>query len=219
MGDSLGNVVQGQNSTLPVTLEEMIYHTKLVRRATKTSLLVADLPFLSYQASLEQGILACGRLVKEAGAQAVKLEGSFELAPLIQALVAMGVPVMAHIGMKPQSVNLYGGFGKQGKDLASHNKMLAEAKALVEAGAFGLLLENIPHDLAAEITSATPAITIGIGAGGETDGQVQVFHDLFGLFDDYSPRHAVPFGQLGKEMKAMAQAYTQAVRDKKLVSK
>jgi len=219
VGDSLGMMVQGKENTLPVTLDEMIYHAKMVRRRTSHAFLVVDMPFLSYQISIEDAIRSAGRIIKETGAQAVKLEGGQEMAPTIQALTARGIPVVGHVGMTPQSVHVFGGFGKQGKDLEAAQRILEDAKAISLAGCFAMVLENIPHDLAAQITKEVPAITIGIGAGGDTDGQVQVFHDLFGLDEAFTPRHAVQFGQLGKQMKELAQEYALEVRSKRLVSK
>ncbi len=218
VGDSLGMVVQGKENTLPVTLDEMIYHTQMVQRNCQRAFLVTDLPFLSYQTSPQEAIRSAGRVLKEAGAQAVKLEGGKEMAETIHALTRVGIPVVGHLGMTPQSVHAFGGFGKQAKDSQGAKRLLEDAQDICAAGAFAFVLENIPHDLAQQVTRAVPALTIGIGAGGDTDGQVQVFHDLFGLYEDFTPRHAVKFGELGKEMKQMAQNYALAVREKKLIS-
>ncbi len=218
VGDSLGMMVQGQDTTLPVTLDEMIYHTKMVARRCKTSFLVADMPFMSYQPSTAMALESAGRLIKEGGAKAVKLEGGFSQTETIQALTRVGIPVVGHLGMTPQSVHAFGGFGKQAKTEDAKKQLLEEATAVTEAGCFALVLENVPHDIAKEVTEAVSAITIGIGAGGDTDGQVQVFHDLFGLDPNFSPKHAVVYGKMGKEMQEITKRYALEVKEKKLIS-
>ena len=219
VGDSLGMVVQGHENTLPVTLDEVIYHTKMVARGSKKSFLIADLPFLSYQVSTEEALFSAGRILKESGAQAVKLEGGIRCIPTIKAMVEAGIPVCGHLGMTPQSVHAFGGFGKQAKADDEAKKLIEEAEAISKAGVFAMVLENIPHELAKLVTSSVDCLTIGIGAGGSTDGQVQVFHDLFGLFPDFSPRHAVAYGAMGKEMQDAIDAYAKDVRDKNFISK
>ncbi|MDX2471366.1 MAG: 3-methyl-2-oxobutanoate hydroxymethyltransferase [SAR324 cluster bacterium] len=218
VGDSLGMMVQGQDTTLPVTLDEMIYHTKMVARGCKSSFLVADMPFMSYQVSTSVALESAGRLLKEGGAKAVKLEGGFSQVETIKALTQVGIPVVGHLGMTPQSVHAFGGFGKQAKTENGQKHLLEEALAITEAGCFAVVLENVPHDIARDITQAIGAVTIGIGAGGDTDGQVQVFHDLFGLDPNFSPKHAVVYSQMGTEMQEITKRFAQDVREKKLVS-
>ncbi|OGH04722.1 MAG: 3-methyl-2-oxobutanoate hydroxymethyltransferase [Candidatus Lambdaproteobacteria bacterium RIFOXYD1_FULL_56_27] len=219
VGDSLGMVVAGLENTLAVTLDQMIYHCSLVARGAKSSLLVGDMPFLSYQVSPEQALESAGRFVAQAGMQSVKLEGGIDFVPQIKKIVAAGIPVMGHLGMQPQWINLYGGYGKQAKTEASAQKLLEEALALEKAGIWALVLENIPHETAHKVSQALSIPTIGIGAGPHCDGQVQVWHDLFGLDPEFAPRHAVRFRELGKEMKAGAEAYAQAVKTGQLLSK
>ncbi|MCK4579607.1 MAG: 3-methyl-2-oxobutanoate hydroxymethyltransferase [Candidatus Marinimicrobia bacterium] len=219
VGDSLGMVVQGRDSTLPVTLDDICYHTRWVVRGAPESFVIADMPFMSYQVSVEDGLRACGRVVKESGAHAVKLEGGTNIVPLVKALVDIGIPVIGHIGMQPQSVNLYGGYGKRGKSSAGRTKLLDEAQALEAAGIFSIVLENIPHKLAGEISGSLVIPTIGIGAGPECDGQIQVFHDLLGLQPDFKPRHTRRFGEIGQAIVTALAAYADEVHRGKFVSK
>ncbi|MFH1034273.1 MAG: 3-methyl-2-oxobutanoate hydroxymethyltransferase [Pseudomonadota bacterium] len=209
VGDSLGNVVMGLDSTVPVTMEEMLHHIKAVRRGLKNSFLIGDLPFLSYQVSREQAILNSGRFLKEGGCDMVKLEGGAEMAPTVKAIVDAGIPVCAHIGLTPQSVSKLGGYKVQGKDLAGAQKLIDSAKALAEAGADMIVFECIPSALAAAITQAVPMITIGIGAGGDCDGQVLVFHDIVGFTTRKTPKmakqHVDMFAQVGKALGDYAQ--------------
>lgn len=198
VGDSLGMVVQGNASTLPVTLDEMIYHCRAVARGVGRAHVVGDMPFMSYQASVEDGLRAAGRLIKEGGAEAVKLEGGVEVAELIRRLVAAGIPVMGHVGMTPQSVHAFGGFKVQGRTAAQRTRILADARAVAEAGAYAMVIETVPRALAAEITAAVPALTIGIGAGPSCDGQVLVMHDLLGLDPAWKPRFARRYAELGE---------------------
>jgi 3-methyl-2-oxobutanoate hydroxymethyltransferase len=172
VGDSLGMVVQGQSSTLPVTLDEMVYHSRAVARGVSFAHVVVDMPFMSYQASVEDGMRGAGRLVKEGGAEAVKLEGGEEVAELVRRLVSAGIPVMGHVGMTPQSVHKFGGFKLQGRTEAQARTIVAGAHALADAGVYAIVLESIPAALAAEITAAVPVPSIGIGAGPSCDGQV-----------------------------------------------
>ncbi len=212
VGDSLGMVVQGMSSTLPVTLDEMTYHCRMVARGVDRAHLVADLPFLSYQASLEEGIRAAGRLLKEGAAEAVKLEGGEEVAELIHRLTTMGIPVMGHVGMTPQSVHKFGGFKVQGRTEEQARSIVADARAVAEAGAYAMVLEAIPASLAAEITAAVPAATIGIGAGAACDGQVLVMHDLLGLDTEWSPRFARRYAELGKATQEAFACFADDVR-------
>ena len=192
VGDTLGMVVQGLETTLPVTVDEIIYHLKMVSRARTRALIVGDLPFLSYQVSIEEALRNAGRMMKEGGAEAVKLEGGTNVAETIAALTAVDIPVMGHIGLTPQSVHRMGGHKVQGKKHGhapgGRERLLEDAAAVEEAGAFALVLEGIPLDLAAEITGEVSIPTIGIGAGVHCDGQVLVLHDLLGLFDRFAPK-------------------------------
>ncbi len=178
VGDTLGMVIQGQSSTLPVTVDDIVYHGRAVARGLSRAHLVLDLPFMSYQASVEDGMRAAGRLMKEGGGHAVKLEGGEEVAELVARLTRIGVPVMGHVGMTPQSVHQFGGFKIQGRTDSQRARILAGARALADAGAYAIVLETMPAALAAEVTAAVPALTIGIGAGPSCDGQVLVMHDL-----------------------------------------
>lgn len=219
IGDSLGMVVQGHDGTIPVTLEEMIYHTRMVARGSARSCLVADMPFLSYQASVEDAVRSAGRLLKEGYAQAVKLEGGLPVAPQVKAIVESGIPVVTHLGVTPQSINILGGYGKQGKTDNSARELLDAAKALDSAGMSMVVLENIPHDLAKQVTEAVAAPTIGIGAGPHCDGQVQVFHDLVGLYPDFKPRHAKRYFEGGDGIRQAMQDYAREVRSGEFMSK
>ncbi len=212
VGDSLGMVVQGLPNTLPVTLDEMIYHSRLVARGIQHAHLVADMPFLSYQVSIEDGVRAAGRLLKEGAAEAVKLEGGEEVADLVARLVSIGVPVMGHVGMTPQSVHKLGGFNLQGRSDEQAQSILAGACALADAGAYAIVIESVPSSLAAAITQAISVPTIGIGAGPSCDGQVLVMHDLLGLNPDWSPRFARRYAELGAEAIAAFARYVADVR-------
>jgi len=196
VGDSLGMVVLGYDSTVPVTMDEMIHHCKAVTRAAKSSLVIGDMPFLSYQVRLDQAIENAGRFVKEAGCDAVKLEGGSEMAPVVRALVRAGIPVCGHIGLTPQTATLLSGFRVQGKDAESASKLVVAAKDLEEAGAFMLVMECIPDLLGARITRDLRIPTIGIGAGKDCDGQVLVYHDLVGLFERFTPKFAKQYVNL-----------------------
>ena len=196
VGDSLGMVVQGVSSTLPVTMDEMLYHTKLVSRATASAMVVGDMPFLSYQTHKAEAVRNAGRFLKEAGCEAVKLEGGSQMAETIRAIVDAGIPVMAHIGLTPQYVHVLGGFKVQGKDEATRQKVLADARAVQEAGAFSVVVEAVPAPLAKEIHELLHIPTIGIGAGPDCDGQVLVLHDLLGLFDRFTPKFVKQYVKL-----------------------
>jgi len=211
VGDSLGMVVQGLSSTLPVTMDEMLYHTKMVSRAASSSLVVGDMPFLSYQTQQAEAVRNAGRLLKEAGAEAVKLEGGTQMADAIRAIVNAGIPVMAHIGLTPQYVHVLGGFKVQGKDEAAREKILADASAVQEAGAFSVVLEAMPASLAKEIHEMLYIPTIGIGAGPHCDGQVLVIHDLLGLFDRFTPKFVKKYAYLKDQAMKAVKEYKQEV--------
>jgi 3-methyl-2-oxobutanoate hydroxymethyltransferase len=200
VGDSLGMVVLGYENTLPVTLEEVLHHTKAVSRARPRALVVGDLPFMSYQASVEDAVRSAGRLIKEGGAEAVKLEGGRRMGAVIRAILDADIPVMGHLGLTPQSVHRFGGYRVQGKDAGSAEKLVEEAKFLDEAGCFAIVLEGIPNALAERITGSVGIPTIGIGAGVACDGQVLVVHDLLGVMDDFTPKFVRRYADLGKEM-------------------
>ena len=212
VGDSLGMVVQGERSTLAVTMDEMVYHSRIVSRGVRRAHLVADLPFMSYQASVEDGMHAAGRLLKEGRAEAVKLEGGVEVAELVRRLVRAGIPVMGHIGMTPQSVHQLGGFKVQGRTDAQRAQILDGARAVSEAGAYAIVIEAVPHVLAAEITRAVSVPTIGIGAGVHCDGQVMVMHDLLGLEPAWKPRFVRRYAEMGKAVGEAFAAYAADVR-------
>jgi len=188
VGDSVGVVEEGYENTIPVTMEEMIIYTKAVTRARKRALVVADMPFMAYQISQEEAKRNAGRFIKEGGAEAVKLEGGVNIKDIIEAIVKIDIPVMGHIGLTPQSIHRMGGYKIQGRGEHERKRIMEDALAVEEAGAFALVLEGIPKDLAAEITSSIRIPTIGIGAGIECDGQVLVINDLLGLFDEFKPR-------------------------------
>jgi 3-methyl-2-oxobutanoate hydroxymethyltransferase len=212
VGDSLGMVIQGERSTLSVTLDEMVYHTRIAARGVARAHLVADLPFMSYQASVEDGLRAAGRLMKEGNAEAVKLEGGESVAELCRRMVQAGIPVMGHVGLTPQSIHQLGGFKVQGRTEAQRAQILASARALADAGAYAIVLEAVPHALAGEITRAVPAVTIGIGAGVDCDGQVMVMHDLLGLQPAWKPRFVRRYAEMGKAVGEAFAAYAADVR-------
>jgi 3-methyl-2-oxobutanoate hydroxymethyltransferase len=217
VGDSLGMVVQGNETTLPVTLDEMVYHTRLVSRGAPHALVVGDLPFGSYQASPTQGVESAIRLVKEGGAQAVKLEGGLAMADTIARIAAVDIPVMGHVGLTPQSVHRMGGHRVQGRRHGhapgGRERVIEDAQAVEAAGAFAVVLECIPLDLAGEITAMLSIPTIGIGAGVHCDGQVLVLHDLIGLSNAWTPRFAKRYAEVGREVVRAAAAYVQEVKD------
>jgi 3-methyl-2-oxobutanoate hydroxymethyltransferase len=212
VGDSLGMVMQGERSTLGVTLDEMVYHCRIATRGVTRAHLVGDLPFMSYQASVEDGMRAAGRLMKEGHAEAVKLEGGESVAELCRRLVQAGIPVMGHIGLTPQSIHQFGGFKVQGRTEAQRAHILADARALADAGAYAIVIEAVPHALAGEITRAVPAVTIGIGAGVDCDGQVMVMHDLLGLQPSWKPRFVRRYAEMGKAVGEAFAAYAADVR-------
>jgi len=214
VGDSLGNVVQGQDTTLPVTLEETVYHTRLVARGAPRALVVADMPFGTYQISPEEAVRAAVRLVKEGGAHAVKLEGGRAVAEAIARIVGAGIPVMGHVGLTPQSVHAMGGFRVQGRGEAGRRRVAEEARAVEQAGAFAVVLEGMPADLAREITAAREIPTIGIGAGPDCDGQVLVMHDMLGL-SDWTPSFVKQYANLGALASRAARAFAEEVAEGK----
>lgn len=213
VGDSLGMVVLGHESTLPVTLEDMIHHCRAARRGVKRAMLVADLPFMSYQISPRQALESAGRLVKEGGAEAVKLEGGIEMAETVRTLHKAGIAVMGHVGLTPQSVNALGGYRRQGTEPKTAKVLLAGAKALEKAGAFAVVLELVPDLLAKKVSVALKIPTIGIGSGPDCDGQVLVTHDALGLTPDRVPGHAKVYARLYDQSVAAATAYVRDVKN------
>jgi len=213
VGDSLASVIQGHESTLPVTLDEMIYHTRIVARGRKRALVVADMPFLSYQISIEEAKRNAGRFLSEGAAEAVKVEGGVAMRETIEAIVRIGIPVMGHIGLTPQSIHRFGGYKVQGKEKEEKETILRDALAVEEAGAFSIVLEGIPLDLAQEITRRLTIPTIGIGAGVHCDGQVLVVHDMLGLFDMYTPKFVKRYADLSAVMTEAVQRYMKEVRE------
>lgn len=212
VGDSLGNVIQGQDTTLPVTVDDIVYHTRAVARGCISAHLIADMPFMSYQSSDDDGMRAAGRLLKEGGAQAVKLEGGEQLAPLIERLVRAGIPVCGHLGFTPQSVNAFGGFRVQGREDDAAARLLADARALQDAGAYMVVFEMIPEPLATKVTEELEIPTIGIGAGNGCSGQVLVLQDVLGLNLDFKPRFVKQFARLEENVIAALEQYRDEVR-------
>ncbi|MFH0942244.1 MAG: 3-methyl-2-oxobutanoate hydroxymethyltransferase [Chloroflexota bacterium] len=196
VGDSLGMVILGYESTIPVTMAEMLHHTKAVTRGVRRSLVVGDMPFMTYHVSVEQALANAGRFIQEGGAQAVKLEGGVTVAEKVRRIVSCGIPVMGHIGLTPQSINQLGGYKVQGKTPQAASAMLEDARALAEAGVFAIVLETVPAALASLITRKVSVPTIGIGAGVGCDGQVQVVNDILGSFSDFVPRHAKQYARV-----------------------
>lgn len=212
VGDSLGMVMQGYDTTLPVTMEEMILYARSVVRGAGDAFVVVDMPFMSYQTSVEEAVRNAGRLIKETGANAVKLEGGSTVAPQIRAIVDAGIPVCAHVGMTPQSVNVFGGFKVQGKGEANARRVLEDALAVQQAGAFMVVLECVPPKLAALITKKVDMVTIGIGAGAGCDGQVLVYQDMLEMCGAVSPRFVAHFAQVGTMMRQAFADYDAAVK-------
>lgn len=211
VGDSLGMVMNGYESTIPVTVDEIIYHTKSVKKAVNRAFLVADMPFGSYHVSHEQGISNAIRVIKESGAEAIKLEGGKEIAPLVKKLVNMGINVMGHIGLMPQQVLAQGGYKIQGRD--NDDKLLEDAFAIEEAGAFSIVLEGVIADVSKEITEKIKIPTIGIGAGVNCDGQILVFQDIFGIFDDFTPKFVKQYASVGNTIREATRKYMSEVKD------
>ncbi len=215
VGDSLGMVFQGQENTLPVTVEEMIYHTKTVKRGAKNSFIVTDLPFMSFQVGVKEALSSAGKIMKETGVQAVKVEGGKRIVPQIKAMVEAGIPVMGHLGLTPQSVNQMGGFKLQGGQKEAALEIINDAFALQEAGAFSVVLETIPAQLAKIISEKLTIPTIGIGAGLHCDGQVLVIHDLLGVDDEFKPRFARQYADLNGIIKNALKNYINDVKGEK----
>lgn len=213
VGDSLGNVVLGYENTVSVTMEDMIHHTKAVSRGAKDALVIADMPFMSYQTSVYDAVVNAGRLLKEGGANAVKLEGGKEVCPQIKAIVDAGIPVCAHIGLTPQSVNALGGHRVQGKTEFAAKKLLEDAIAVQEAGAFAVVIEAVPEKLASLITSRLDIVTIGIGAGNGCDGQVLVYQDMLGMFSDFTPKFVKRYANIGEMMTSAFKQYDEDVKN------
>ncbi len=212
VGDSLGMVVLGYDTTLPVTMEDMLHHTKAVSRAAQNALIVADMPFLSYQISGQIALANAGRFLQEANAQAVKLEGGREYAEIVQKITSAGIPVIAHLGLTPQSIHQIGGYKVQGKKEDAARKIIEDAKTLEQAGAFSLVLECIPESLASEITHSLAIPTIGIGAGVNCDGQVLVINDMLGIYDKFTPKHVKKYANLNLEIKKAVKTYIAEVK-------
>lgn len=213
VGDSLGNVILGYEDTISVTMEDMVHHGAAVARGAKNALVVIDMPFMSYQTSVYDALVNAGRLMKEGRGDAVKLEGGVEVCPQIKAIVDAGIPVCAHIGLTPQSINAFGGFKVQGKSEAAAKKLLEDAKAVEEAGAFAVVIEGVPAKIAALITEQLHIPTIGIGAGKDCDGQVLVYQDMLGMFSDFTPKFVKRYANIGEVMKEAFQNYIKEVQD------
>ena len=212
VGDSLGNVMLGYENTLAVTVEDMIHHGKAVCRGARNTFVVIDMPFMSYQPSVEMAVMNAGRIMKETNCQAVKMEGGAEYADRIKAIVEAGIPVVAHIGLTPQSVNALGGYKVQGKSVEAAQKLIDDAKRVEEAGASMVVLECVPAAIAAKITESVSIPTIGIGAGAGCDGQVLVYQDMLGMFSDYVPKFVKHFAEVGEIMKGAFADYTAEVK-------
>jgi 3-methyl-2-oxobutanoate hydroxymethyltransferase len=212
VGDSLGMVVLGYDSTIPVTMDDMVRHSRMVSRGAVEALVVTDLPFMSYQVDANAAMRNAGRLMQEGGAHTVKLEGGVAVAATVRRIVDAGVPVMGHIGLTPQSVNALGGYRVQGRTKAAARRVWDDAKALQDAGAYAVVLECVPSPLARVITERLTIPTIGIGAGPDCDGQVQVFHDMLGLYAEFVPKHARRYANLGEDMGTAFARYAEDVR-------
>jgi 3-methyl-2-oxobutanoate hydroxymethyltransferase len=213
VGDSLGNVVQGYETSLPVTVDDMIYHAKAVKRAVKNALIVVDMPFMSFQKSVDDAVENCGRVMKEVGVGAVKLEGGEYLAEIVKHLVKIGIPVMGHLGLTPQSINRFGTYEVRAQEKHEAVQLLRDAKILAEAGAFSIVLEKIPASLAKKVTHSIPIPTIGIGAGPHCDGQVLVVYDLLGMTEEFRPRFVRRYAELAGTMRGAFRAYIDDVKN------
>lgn len=213
VGDSLGMVIQGREDTLAVTVDDVVYHTSLVRRADPRALVIADMPFLSFQTSPTDAVRNAGRMVKEGGAQAVKLEGGREFLEVVKALTDASIPVMGHLGLTPQSIHRFGGYRVQGKTADERERLVEDARLLERAGCFAFVLEGIPYDVAQDVTAAVGIPTIGIGAGPHCDGQVLVFHDLLGIENELSPRFVKRYAELNDVMIDAVARFRREVRD------
>ncbi|MFZ4621214.1 MAG: 3-methyl-2-oxobutanoate hydroxymethyltransferase [Bacteroidota bacterium] len=219
VGDSVANVFQGLETTIPVTVDEIIYHTKVVRRGVKRAMLVADMPFMSYQVDIKEAVRNCGRMLKESGAEAVKMEGGKRIVPLIEQLVDIGIPVMGHLGLTPQSIYKFGTYEVRAKETAEAQQLIADAKALDKAGVFAIVLEKIPDGLAAKVTKAVSCATIGIGAGPACDGQVLVTNDMLGMNEQFRPRFVRQYANLTDSMRNAFKSYSSDVKGKKFPTK
>jgi 3-methyl-2-oxobutanoate hydroxymethyltransferase len=215
VGDSLGNVVQGYETTLPVTVDDMIYHAKAVKRAVKNALIVVDMPFMSYQTSVDDAVRNCGRVMKEVGVGAVKLEGGEYIADIVKHLVKIGIPVMGHLGLTPQAINKFGTYEVRAQEKHEASELLHDAEVLAEAGVFALVLEKIPASLAKKVTASVAVPTIGIGAGPHCDGQVLVVYDMLGLTEEFRPRFVRRYGELAETMRSAFRAYIEDVKSKR----
>lgn len=212
VGDSLGNVVQGHETTLPVTVDDMIYHAKAVKRAVKNALIVVDMPFMSYQTSVDDAVRNCGRLMKEVGVGAVKLEGGAHIAEIVRHLVVIGIPVMGHLGLTPQAINTFGTYEVRATEKGEAARLIRDAKVLADAGVFAIVLEKIPTALAKKVTQTVPVPTIGIGAGPHCDGQVLVVYDMLGLTEEFKPRFVRRYAELADEMRGAFRRYIKDVK-------
>ncbi|MBM2844914.1 MAG: 3-methyl-2-oxobutanoate hydroxymethyltransferase [Bacteroidetes bacterium] len=212
VGDSLANVVQGHETTLPVTVDDMIYHAKAVKRAVRNALIVVDMPFMSYQNSVDEAVRNCGRVMKEVGVGAVKLEGGAYIADIVRHLVRIGIPVMGHLGLTPQAINKFGTYEVRAQDKEEAAQLLRDAKVLADAGVFAIVLEKIPASLAKKVTGSISVPTIGIGAGPHCDGQVLVVYDMLGLTEEFKPRFVRRYAELAQTMRS---AFTQYIDDVK----
>ncbi len=219
VGDSAAMVVYGMENTIPISMDELLFLVRAVCRGTKKALVVADMPFMSYQASVEDAIRNAGRFIKEGGAGAIKLEGGVPYTFQIKAIIDAGIPVMGHVGLLPQSYNLSSGYRIQGKSILEAEKIIEDAEAVQESGAFAVVLEGIPGDLAKRITNLLDIPTIGIGAGPFCDGQIQVYHDILGLYGDFSPKHAKRYGNFGVEIQHKLAEYKNEVEEKTFPTK
>lgn len=211
VGDSVGNVKLGYENTLPVTVDDMIYHTKMVKRGNKGAVLVTDMPFMSYESGVEEAVKNAGRIIKEGGAEAVKLEGGSEIEAQIKAIVNAKIPVVGHLGLTPQAVNKFGGFKVQGRTEESRCKLMSDARILENAGVFAVVLEAVPEELAHEITDILKIPTIGIGAGRYCDGQVLVTDDMLGMFEDFTPKFVKKYADVGAAVKKAVGEYINEV--------
>ena len=219
IGDSLGMVFQGHETTLPVTVEEIIYHTQAVVRGAKNALIVSDMPFMSYQSSVYDAVVNAGRLIKEGGATCVKLEGGLEVVEVVRSIVNASIPVFGHIGLTPQSVNAFGGFKVQGKNFENAKRLILEAKALEEAGAFAILVECVPEELTKLITESVSLPIIGIGAGKYVDGQILVYPDMLGMFSDFTPKFVKKYANVGDIIKDSVKTYIAETNEEVFPSK
>ena len=213
VGDSLGMVILGYDSTLPVTMEDMIHHTKAVSRAARRAMVIGDMPFMSYQVSIEDAVRNAGRLLQEAGAHGVKLEGGREVAEITRRITSAGIPVIGHLGLTPQSVHKFGGYKVQGREDAAANRILEDSRILEEAGAFSIVLECVPAGLAQQITNLLKIPTIGIGAGVYCDGQVLVINDMLGMFEKFTPKFVKKYAGLNTSMKEAVRQYLHEVKE------